>query len=156
MGCLIQNMGLRGALLGNDVPAGGDILQNENTVQPGGDILVFLCPLLGDPQGDAGNTLAALLIHLADGEVGHPVVVDAKDGSLTGLGLDIADLVVQDVVGWAADFLNRVPILFQILNEDGAVRAGGKFLVLGAVLQRKAEHRALQLLAGHLVDLLDQ
>ena len=77
MGRLVQDMGLRGALLGDDIPAGGDILQNKNAVQPGGDILVFLCPLLGDPQGDAGNPLAALLVHLADGEVGHPVVVDA-------------------------------------------------------------------------------
>ena len=34
--------------------------------------------------------------------------------------------------------------------------AGGKLLVLGAIFEGQAEHRTLQLLAGHLVDLLNE
>ena len=154
---LVQQVARQGPYLFGEIDLTRlQVLQDDFSLCIGGELPQALAVLDADLKHNALQRLEGDAVDLLNGEGGLFAVFHHQLGGFTGDELDVVMGVVGDIPRRAAQLIDLVPVLLQILEKVGPVRPGGHVHILGGGAPGNPEHRPGERFTCIRVDLGDE
>ena len=147
-------MGIIGGVAGggskfiNFIPSWLQGVHQDSTVGASSHIYRFSTIFVGDTENSPRKSLPSILVKFCEKETGFPRICHGQLRGLAGKQFDVVVGIIQRVASGAAKFVNLVPILLQVLQQHGPIRASGHVHILTAAPAGHTECSARQADAG--------